>query len=93
RTDALTHALMDRSVWPRIAVDSVLAGKRYILGHNQNRGLDRRYTRLGMETLYEGRSSKGHDSRLFFYTRSSMSTLIVLRTIALPWLLLIRKWG
>jgi hypothetical protein len=77
REPRVSSLIMSCVVWPRILLDVLRTRKRFLLGHNQSKALDRFYTTLGPWTLYSGRSSFGYDSRLFAYSRAMIAFSIL----------------
>jgi hypothetical protein len=71
RERQVSRRFMAKAVWPRVVVDVLTSRKRFILGHNEDPGLDAYYRRyLAIESLYCGRSTYGLESRLFAVTRA-----------------------
>jgi hypothetical protein len=85
RTPRLSHVQMDLRVWPWVAWDSITAGRRHILGHNENKRLDKHYTHSGRQTLYTGPSSNGLDSHLLAYSRMRMLSYLLGWSVLAPW--------
>ena len=89
RSPALDHRKMNLWVWPRIVIDAVRTGKPCVLGHNENADIDRRYTKLGMKTLYTGPSHRGLHSHLFYYPRWRLLSMVLARAAVMPALLVL----
>ena len=65
----VSSLFMSLVFWPKALAGFFLHKKKYLLGHNQSKKLDKVYTTAGPKTIYLGTSEYGLPSRLFVYNK------------------------
>jgi hypothetical protein len=72
KSPGVPKMFMATQYWPRIFDDALASKKKYLLGHNQSKKLDKMYTIIGPTSLYTGESTYGLPSHLFYFTKNKI---------------------